>query len=127
LFIIADFSVKPSIMSLADLTFLRTFTSGDPAKMTKYINMFLGMAPQSLTQMRQQLEASDLKALRTSAHSLKTQLKYMGITQAVDLAYTIEQRSGDGTQPETLPALVSELETLTNQAITELKEAVSKL
>ena len=114
-------------MSHTDLTFLRTFTSGDPAKMSKYINMFLSMAPQSLIQMRQQLDSGDYKALRTSAHSIKTQLKYMGISAAVDLAYAIEQKSAEATDTENIPGLVTQLEDLTNQGVAELKEALTKL
>ena len=112
---------------LSDLTFLRTFTAGDPPKMTKYINMFLNMAPQSLVQMRQQVDASDWKALKTSSHSLKTQLKYMGVASAVELAYAIEQRCGDMTDLENIPELMGKLEENANIAITELRDALVKL
>jgi len=112
---------------IADLTFLRTFTAGDPPKMTKYINMFLSGAPGILSQIREQLNASDWKGLKTSSHSLKTQLKYMGVSSAVDLAFTIEQQCGDLKDLDQLPALVGQLEEKTNLAIAELKEELTKL
>src|SRR4030095_371151 len=112
---------------LSDLTFLRTFTAGDPSKMTKYINMFLNAAPQSLAQIRQQMEAADWKGLKTSSHSLKTQLKYMGVNPAVDLAFAIEQHCGDLSGLDQIPELVGALEEKTQIAISELREAVSKL
>ena len=112
---------------LTDLTFLRNFTAGDPSKMTKYINMFLNAAPQSLAQIRQQMEAADWKGLKTSSHSLKTQLKYMGVNPAVDLAYAIEQSCGEMAGLDKVPDLVGALEEKTNIAITELREEVSKL
>ena len=112
---------------LSDLTFLRTFTGGDPVKMTKYINMFLSAAPQSLMQIRQQAEASDWKALKTSSHSLKTQLKYMGVASAVDVAFNIEQNCAELKDLEQIPDLVTALEEKTSTAVNELKEAVSKL
>lgn len=112
---------------LSDLTFLRTFTAGDPPKMTKYINMFLNGAPQILSQIRQQVDAADWKALKTSAHSLKTQLKYMGVSSAVDLAFAIEQQSGDLKDIEQIPGLVAQLEEKTQLAIAELREELTKL
>jgi HPt (histidine-containing phosphotransfer) domain-containing protein len=112
---------------ISDLTFLRTFTAGDPPKMTKYINMFLNGAPQIMTQIRQQLEASDWKALKTSSHSLKTQLKYMGVASAVDLAFAIEQQCGDLKDLDKVPELVGQLEEKTSQAIAELREELTKL
>ena len=112
---------------IADLTFLRTFTGGDPAKMTKYINMFLSSAPQSLVQIKQQSETSDWKALKTAAHSLKTQLKYMGVASAVDVAFNIEHNCAEMKDLDKIPELVAVLEEKTSTAISELREAVSKL
>lgn len=112
---------------LSDLTFLRTFTGGDSAKMTKYINMFLSGAPQMLTQIRQQTDAADWKGLKTSSHSLKTQLKYMGVASAVDLAFAIEQQSGEMKDLDQLPQLVGQLEAATNTAILELRDELTKL
>ena len=112
---------------LSDLTFLRTFTGGDPVKMSKYINMFLSAAPQSLAQIRQQTDASDWKGLKTSSHSLKTQLKYMGVNSAVDIAFNIEQNCAELKDLDQIPGLVAALEEKTTTAVNELREAVSKL
>src|SRR5687767_13097061 len=100
-----------------DLTFLKTFTAGDTGKMSKYINMFLSGAPQLLTQVREQSDAADWKGLKTTAHSLKTQLKYMGVNAGVDHAFSIEQKSGEQKDLDQVPALVTQLEEVTNQAI----------
>lgn len=113
--------------NLSDLTFLRSFTTSDAAKMTKYINMFLSGAPQILSQMKQQVEAADWKALKTSAHSLKTQLKYMGVASAVDLAFAIEQQSGELKDLDQLPELVTRLNGETQLAMAELREEITKL
>ena len=112
---------------LSDLTFLKTFTAGDSVKMSKYINMFLSAAPQSLVQMKQQIEASDWKALKTAAHSLKTQLKYMGIASAVETAYAIEQNCGEMKDLDKIPDLMKNLDESTLTAISELQEALGKL
>ena len=113
--------------NLSDLSFLRTFTSNDATKISKYVNMFLNMAPNSLQQLKDQLGASDWKAMRTTAHSLKSQLKYMGAATAVELAYAIERNTADNTDLDKVPGLLSQLEENTNTVIAELKEELTKL
>jgi HPt (histidine-containing phosphotransfer) domain-containing protein len=114
-------------MPLADLTFLKSFTSNDATKITKYVNMFLNMAPQTILQMKEQLAAADWKSLRTSAHSLKSQLKYMGAASTVDIAYAIERNSADGTELDKVPGLVAHLEENTGLVIAELRQALTTL
>ena len=111
----------------ADLTFLKTFTSNDSGKMTKYINMFLKAAEPSLQQMKSQVDQSDWSALKTTSHSLKSQLKYMGVAKGVDLAFSIEQSSGDGKDLDKIPETLTELESIVNGACTELREELAKL
>lgn len=112
---------------VSDLTFLRTFASNDAAKITKYVNMFLNAAGPSLTQMKQQAQARDWSALKTSAHSLKSQLKYMGVATGVELAYAIETGAGEGQNLDQLPAMIEKLEGVVNAASEELRAALAAL
>lgn len=111
----------------ADLTFLKTFTSNDSGKMTKYINMFLKSAEPSLQQMKSQVEQKDWTALKTTSHSLKSQLKYMGVAIGVDLAFAIEQSSGDMKDLDKIPETLSKLETVVTGACAELRDELTKL
>jgi len=110
-----------------DLSFLKTFTSNDAAKMAKYINMFLKAAEPSIQQMRDQVGQSDWSALKTTSHSLKSQLKYMGVNTGVDLAYSIERSCAEGQNLDKIPATLESLEGVVQGACNELREELTKL
>lgn len=112
---------------LSNLDFLRSFTANDPAKIKKYVTMFLGFAPQSIASLRTQAAAADWKALRTTAHSLKSQVKYMGIPSAEALAIAIEKSAADESGLDEVPANIEKLADITNRAVIELQEEISKL
>jgi HPt (histidine-containing phosphotransfer) domain-containing protein len=111
----------------ADLSFLKTFTSNDAAKITKYVNMFLNAANPSIVQMKQQLEASDWKSLKTSAHSLKSQLKYMGVASGVEKAFFIENSAGEQQNLDKIPENLQKLEEIVAGASAELRDELAKL
>ena len=111
----------------SDLTFLKSFTAGDSSKMSKYINMFLAATPKSLEQMKQQLAISDWKGLRTTAHSMKSQLKYMGITGAEQVAISIEKIAAEENGVEQIPDLYVKLVEITGTACNELREELTTL
>ena len=113
--------------TVTDLTFIKSFTSGDPAKIKKYVGMFLNMAGPSLIQMDQSCQSNDWKSLKTTSHSLKSQMKYMGMTEAAGVAQKIEDICGNSTGLEAIPELLTHLQGLVNAAIIELQDEVNKL
>jgi HPt (histidine-containing phosphotransfer) domain-containing protein len=113
--------------NLCNLAFLKNFTANDPLKIKKYVGMFLASAPQSIQNMQSQVAAEDWKSLRTTAHSLKSQVKYMGISIAEELAVFIEKSAAEGTDLNQLPAKISELESITSIASAELQQEIDKL
>ncbi|MFM7176539.1 MAG: Hpt domain-containing protein [Bacteroidota bacterium] len=112
---------------VSDLTFMRTFSGGDPEKIKKYVGMFIKMAAPSLIQMDECSARSDWKSLKTTSHSLKSQMKYMGMASGAEFAQRIENICGDGNGTEEIPALLINLRTLVEQAIGELEDELSKL
>ena len=112
---------------VSDLSFLKTFTSGDAAKISKYVNMFLKAAPASLSEMEQQVANGDWKSLKTNAHSLKSQLKYMGVASGEAVAQDIERCAGDQIDLEAIPGKIGQLSQITLAACEELKVELAKL
>jgi HPt (histidine-containing phosphotransfer) domain-containing protein len=111
--------------SITDLTFLKSFTQGNPDKMKKYIGIFLQMCPGELQKMSDHLAAGNYDALRATAHSLKPQITYMGINGGKDLIQNIENRAAEKTEIEKLPEMLAQFQTLCNHAITELTAFVN--
>lgn len=113
--------------TVSDISFLKTFTAGDPVKIKKYVGMFLNMAAPSLEQMGQYCQNSDWNSLKTTSHSLKSQMKYMGMTEAAILAQKIEDTCGNSIGLEEIPGLLSNLRSLVETATVELQEEVGRL
>lgn len=112
---------------LADLSFLRTFTGGDAEKMKKYIILFLNGSDALLDGVGKSMQASDWPTLKTAAHSLKSQVKYMGIRKAEELAYYIEQNAGAQTNLDKLPEAARDLTETTLKACEELRQVLATL
>ena len=108
---------------IEDLTFLKTFTSGSQEKMTKYVNMFLQHAPALVNAMEENLAKQDWAALKTSAHSLKPQISYMGIKSGEELIKTIELNASEKSNLENIPAQINSLKEILEKAYPELKKA----
>jgi HPt (histidine-containing phosphotransfer) domain-containing protein len=110
---------------ITDLTFLKTFTTGNKEKMAKYINMFLQAAPGIIENMETHLANSDWKQLRTAAHSLKPQAGYMGMKQGETVLKTIEECASEQKDLDTVPSHIEEFKIQFNQAKEELTNAIS--
>jgi HPt (histidine-containing phosphotransfer) domain-containing protein len=107
-----------------DLTFLTSFTGGNPDKMKKYIKMFLDNCPKQLILMNDHLQNGNLDGLRGTAHALKPQIIYMGIQNGEALIKNIENLAGTKTDVEKLPEMLQNFNSLCEQAMAELTEEV---
>ncbi len=107
-----------------DLTFLESFTGGNPEKMKKYMSMFIQICPGQLTQMATHLQTENYDQLRATAHSLKPQITYMGIKRGEALVKNIEHLAAEKKEVEKLPAMLDEFSTICNLALEELKQRV---
>lgn len=110
-----------------DLTFLNTFTGGNPDKIKKYISMFLNYCPGQLEEMKNQLEAGNYDGLRGTAHALKPQITYMGISEGEELIKKIENLAGTKTDVGTLPGMLDNFHKICDQAIVELKMEIASV
>lgn len=112
---------------IIDLSFLKSFSGGSSEKMNKYINMFLQHAPVLVNAMEENLAKQDWPSLRSSAHSLKPQISYMGIKQAEELIKSIEYNAGEKTNLDILPAQIDTLKEILSKAYPELKKATGNI
>jgi HPt (histidine-containing phosphotransfer) domain-containing protein len=107
---------------VTNLDFLKSFTGNDPDKMKKYINMFLGKAPEQLKDLKRHVEEKNWEEVKIIAHSLKPQSGYMGIKSLEQDLRTIEDYAGNQVRLEQLPALITHVDKIMEQAFVELKE-----
>lgn len=108
-----------------DLTFLRSFTKGDKAKMDKYINMFLTYAPAQLNSIQINFDRKNWNDLKIAAHSLKPQIQYMGIVGLEEIILNIENNAANRQGLDKLPELIGQLTSTCELAIEELRQELS--
>jgi HPt (histidine-containing phosphotransfer) domain-containing protein len=107
-----------------DLTFLNSFTGGNPEKVKKYVSMFLNYCPSQLSTMKEQLSLENYDGLRATAHALKPQIIYMGIQGGEDLVKKIENMAGTKTEVEKLPEILDNFQKMCEQAMTDLRQEI---
>ena len=95
---------KPPAATGNGWQFLHELTSGNRERMLKYVGMYLDSARNSLVKMEAALAANDREALRRAVHTLKPQLKMVGLEPVAVLAQSIESRLLAGTEPAALKA-----------------------
>jgi|SRR6185436_12525050 len=111
------------MFEIIDLTFLNSFTGGNAEKNSKYIKMFLVNAPSLMNSIEENLKKEDWASLKSSAHSLKPQISYMGIKSAEELIKTIERDASEKINLENISDKVSSLRNILEKAFPELQKA----
>ena len=112
---------------LTDPRFLISFAGEDKEKQKKYINIFLQNAPKLLLQMQNGFESNDLEMVKISAHSLKTQLNYMGVKEEYSHVQEIEQMATHEHKKDDIKELIDNLQHICHQAFKELEEYVAAI
>ncbi|HYV93442.1 MAG TPA: Hpt domain-containing protein [Chitinophagales bacterium] len=118
---------SPQDSGLIDLSFLRVYSSGNNELMKKFINSFLERTPVAIKAMDEQLAAKDFHGLSRSAHSLKPQFSYAGMSKASELVRAIEESAKEMHDVETIPAHLDEVKSMLSRAYEELKYQLTLL
>ncbi len=113
--------------SIINLTFLQNFTKNDAAKQKKYIELFLSNAPNLLQKAKLAIAAKDYETVKINAHSLKSQLNYMGVLEQHSGVLATEKASTDVALQPNLPKLILTLEKVCLQAFAELEQQLHNL
>ncbi len=112
---------------ITDPRFIMSFAGSNVDKQKKYINIFLQNAPKLLLQLQGGLASKDYETIKIAAHSLKTQLNYMGVKEEVSRVYELEQMATHIHKHKEIELLILSLQKVCEQAFSELAEYVSQL
>ncbi|MBS0001110.1 MAG: Hpt domain-containing protein [Cyclobacteriaceae bacterium] len=107
---------------LTDLTYLNSISEDDQEFKKDIINTFLQNTPLYLADMKSGLDTLDWKKIGDIAHSLKPSFTLMGMTEKKDILLKIEAYGRNRSHTGKLSGLIRELETVIQQAISELRE-----
>jgi HPt (histidine-containing phosphotransfer) domain-containing protein len=111
----------------ADLSFLKIYASGNNNLIRQLVNQFLEKTPSSVQQLEEALAQKEYDLLTRVAHSLKSQVSYMGAKRANEMLAEIEDDSRGLKQLELLPEKLALVRELLDQTYTELRQQLSEL
>ena len=75
---------------IIDTAYLENITDGNTAEIIEYIDIFLKFAPVQIKKLEEAVKANDKKALYTTLHTIKPQLQFMGVSNALHKTRDLE-------------------------------------
>lgn len=111
----------------ADLSFMKVYAAGNPQLIKQLVNQFIEKTPASVSQMDEALTKADYHTLSRIAHSLKSQVAYMGAKQANGLIVEIEQDAKEEKRIDQLPQKIASLREMLHQVFSELQNQLQEL
>jgi CheY-like chemotaxis protein len=125
-------AVLPASSPLWDRARALERVDGDEPLLRELVQIFLEESPKQLTAMRQAIESADLEAIERTAHSLKGELGYLGLSAAAQKAKDLECMGRERTLPPvaelflTFQAEVSAVADAMRHMLEETQEAVER-
>ena len=106
---------------ITDLTFLQSFSGGDNSRIQKYVKMYLDSTPALLQSLETAAQTNDSKQMKSSAHTLKSQVDYMGMKKTKEILKSIEEDALSGADAQIVNSKISQVKDMMTQAEGELK------
>jgi len=111
---------------ITDLAFLQKFSGGDKARLKKYVDMYLQTAGVQMQQVEQSVADKNWTQLKTAAHTLKSQVGYMGMNTTQELLKSVEEHAMNQTGLEHVDAKVVQLKAMIAQSEIELRSFLAE-
>ena len=109
-----------------NLSYLHLMADNDPGMVRTMLKMLLEELPFELGKMRHFASNEQWSELRATSHKMKSTLAFVGNEKLITTNRKIEQYAQDGTNLEDIPDLISNVESMTDHAILELRDALNK-
>jgi CheY-like chemotaxis protein len=106
-----------------NLDYLRQRTKSNPELMMQMISLYLEQTPPLIIAMKQSLEDKDWKLLYAAVHKMIPSFSIMGIDSDVEyMAEQVQEYARKQLEPDGIPQMVLQIETVCKQACKELRE-----
>ena len=106
---------------ITDLSYLVSLCGNDDDFKTEMIETFLKNTPPLINDMKNYLLDSDWKKIGDIAHKMKPSFSFMGIHTAKELILNIERLGRQMEDVASISTMVLELESICNEAFSELE------
>ncbi len=118
---------KENTNPIIDDTFLKSFTGGNPDKMKKYLNLFKDNAPLLMDKIALGIQNETYDDIKIGAHSLKSQLRYLGVPEDVSGVLLLEQMGNNNAAMKSVRKQFDKLNSIFSRLIKEVEERISAL
>ncbi len=107
-----------------NLDFLTSFTNGKKDKEEKYLKLFLDNAPKLLNQINNAATQNDFESITIAAHSLKSQLNYVGVKEEQSQVYKIEKMAREKKEIDLFAKDIKQLNWICEKVFAEINEVL---
>ncbi|MBE9469462.1 MAG: response regulator [Bacteroidetes bacterium] len=105
---------------LINLDLLNKVYNGNGAKIKKILKLSLDNIPIQIKDLSKNYESNNFKGLRINAHSLKTTLNYLGLSDISNTSKNIEKLAATNSNLSQVPDMIKEIENVWKNAKEEL-------
>jgi len=112
---------------LIDDTFLYSFTGGQPEKLKKYLELFKENAPMMMKKIKLGIHNEEYEEIKIGAHSLKSQLRYFGVSEDHSGVLALEQMGTQKASFEEISKQFERLQIVFKQTLIEVQERIESL
>lgn len=96
---------------MANLHKLRELLGDDGPSIQRFLDLLHEQIPRLTADLQEASSRQDWSLVSIHAHTLKSNLRYLGADAAAELAFQVEQDADNQQNTEKLPALVGQLAT----------------
>jgi HPt (histidine-containing phosphotransfer) domain-containing protein len=106
---------------LFDLSNLDEMLGGDRQAMLQMVKIFLQATPESLTELNNCFDKSDLDGVSKLAHKLKSSIDIFSIEEIKNDIRRMENLARENVNTEEIPALMEKVNNILNEAIEQVR------
>jgi signal transduction histidine kinase/CheY-like chemotaxis protein/HPt (histidine-containing phosphotransfer) domain-containing protein len=105
--------------NIIDIGVLNKLLKSNPAKVKKFVHLFLQLADETVTEIKTAQQRHELEKINFIGHRMKSQARTVGAHRLGDLCQELEELSEDST-PKRVDGLIKELDHLMKQIYSRL-------
>ncbi|MFP4555762.1 MAG: Hpt domain-containing protein [Bacteroidales bacterium] len=110
-----------------DTELLKEVADGNNELILDLVDMYIEQAPKFSEQLENLLENKDYQTLSKLAHKIKGSLSTVGITMLAQEMKELEQKAKLNSNTEQYPTYINRYKRISNEAIVELKDIITRL
>lgn len=106
---------------LIDLSYLQGLSNGSDQFVEKMLLLFLEQTPEAVQDLEKHCTNKDWKALRATAHKLKSSYMFIGVKELPDVVGSVEEYAANTIKLDLLPEIIIQIKEISSLVMEELE------